>query len=74
MRVSYGGTGSVMGEPFAGSPIAFNQGSGCKIRKKFALPKVRQIKKDADRRLFYLVDPKGFEPSASAMRTRRSPN
>ena len=34
-----------MGEPFAGSPIAFNQGSGCKIRKKFALPKVRQIKK-----------------------------
>ena len=39
------GGGSVMGEPFAGSPIAFNQGSGCKIRKKFALPKVRQIKK-----------------------------
>ena len=31
-----------MGEPFVGSPIAFNQGSGCKIRKKFALPKVRQ--------------------------------
>ncbi len=35
-----------MGEPFAGSPIAFNQGSGCKIRKKFALPKARQIKKE----------------------------
>lgn len=33
------------GEPFAGAPIAFNQGSGCKIRKKFALPRVRQIKK-----------------------------
>lgn len=62
-----------MGEPFAGSPIAFNQGSGCKIRKKFALPKVHQIKKEPFGS-FLLVDPKGFEPSASAMRTRRSPN
>ena len=63
-----------MGEPFAGSPIAFNQGSGHRICKESVFPKVRQIKKDADRRLFYMVDPKGFEPSASAMRTRRSPN
>lgn len=60
MRVSYGGTGSVMGEPFAGSPIAFNQGSGCKIRKKFALPKVHQIKKDADKASFLFGGPEGI--------------
>lgn len=51
-----------MGEPFAGSPIAFNQGSGHRICKESAFPKVHQIKKDACRRLLYLVDPKGFEP------------
>ena len=31
VRVSYGGTGSVMGEPFAGSPIALNQGSDLRL-------------------------------------------
>ena len=49
-----------MGEPFAGSPIAFNQGSGCKIRKKFALPKVHQIKKDADKASFLFGGPEGI--------------
>ena len=34
-----------MGEPFAGSPIAFNQGSGHRICKESAFPKVHQIKK-----------------------------
>lgn len=62
-----------MGEPFAGSPIAFNQGSGHRICKESAFPKVHQIKR-RPKASFYLVDPKGFEPSASAMRTRRSPN
>lgn len=67
------GEGSVMGEPFAGSPIAFHRGSGWKICKRSAFPKVHQIKR-RPKASFYLVDPKGFEPSASAMRTRRSPN
>ncbi len=30
--------------------------------------------KPAFLRVYDMVDPKGFEPSASAMRTRRSPN
>ena len=34
-----------MGEPFAGSPIAFNQGSGHRICKESVFPKVHQIKK-----------------------------
>ena len=41
---------------------------------KVCAPRSPPNKKDACRRLFLLVDPKGFEPSASAMRTRRSPN
>lgn len=39
------GGGSVMGEPFAGSPIAFNQGSGHRICKESVFPKVHQIKR-----------------------------
>ena len=39
------GEGSVKGEPFAGSPIAFNQGSGHRICKESVFPKVHQIKK-----------------------------
>ena len=62
-----------MGEPFAGSPITINQGSGHRICKESVFPKVHQIKR-RPKASFYLVDPKGFEPSASAMRTRRSPN
>lgn len=45
------GGGSVMGEPFAGSPIAFNQGGGHRICKESAFPKVHQIKKTPEGRL-----------------------
>ena len=38
---------------------------------KVCAPRSPPNKKDACRRLFLLVDPKGFEPSASAMRTNQ---
>ena len=48
-----------MGEPFAGSPIAFNQGSGHRICKESAFPKVHQIKKTPEG-VFLFGGPEGI--------------
>lgn len=48
-----------MGEPFAGSPITFNQGSGHRICKESVFPKVHQIKKTPEG-VFLFGGPEGI--------------
>ena len=68
------GRGQCDGGTVCGFPHRVKSGQRLAACIRVCVPRPPPIKKDACRRLFLLVDPKGFEPSASAMRTRRSPN